>query len=159
MATRNLLRNVVLCSVLGLSLSTPLAAAPAADAGRFLERGGDPGTPWVSGGVGSDERDFMLSQYGSSYNLKLELAVTGGSYIGDVDVAISNAGGTPVLTARSRGPWFMTKLPPGSYRVKVSGYGRSFEQPVKVPARGLKTAVFQGWSAAEVSSAMRAAQQ
>ncbi|WP_200332968.1 hypothetical protein [Thiocystis violacea] len=150
------MRNTLLGLVLVLSASGAVAATGGA-AAQFLEQGGDPSMPWVSGGIGSDERAYMLSEYGPSYTLKLEFAVTNGSYLGDVDVVIAKPGGATLLTAHSRGPWFMTRIPAGDYRVKVSGYGRSFEQSVKVPARGLKTAVFNGWTEAGVSSAMRAA--
>ena len=137
-------------TVSGVGAATENAAA------RFLEQGGEPGTPWVSGGVGSDERQYMLGEYGSSYNLKLEFAVSDSSYLGGIDVVISKPAGGTVLTVHSRGPWLMTRLPPGDYRVRVTGYGRSVEQSLKVPARGLKSAVFKDWTEAEVSAALRA---
>jgi hypothetical protein len=103
----------------------------------------------VSGGVGIEER--MRETLADDYNLKLEFAVAQGNYLGDVSVRITNADGAVVMDAKSSGPWFLTKLPPGTYGVQASGFGETFEQTVQLPATGLHTLVFNQWTKAGVA--------
>jgi hypothetical protein len=139
---------------LGLPVLTPVAAQdlgvqPESD---FVTQGRDEGVPWLSGGVGIDERKRLMEK-ASDYNLKLEFAVAGGAYLGDVNVRIDEVGGNTALDVKSDGPWFMAKLPPGSYKVTVSGFDQTFEETVQVPASGMKTVVFNQWTKPEVREA------
>jgi hypothetical protein len=92
------------------------------------------GIPYVSGGIGLDEREALTSM-SADYNLKLSFAVTSGDYLGDVDIVIRAAGGTVVLEAVSEGPWFFTKLPAGKYNVTVKVMGQSQQRSVQVSAK------------------------
>ena len=91
--------------------------------------------PYLSGGVGLDERED-LSRMTRDYNLKLSFAVTGGDYLGDVAVEVRDAGGRMVLEAVSEGPWFFAKLPPGRYTVVVRATGKSQQKTVQLSGRG-----------------------
>ena len=91
--------------------------------------------PYLSGGVGLDERED-LSRMTRDYNLKLSFAATGGDYLGDVAVEVQDAGGRLVLEAVSEGPWFFTKLPPGRYTVVVRAAGKSQQKTVQLSGRG-----------------------
>lgn len=93
------------------------------------------GIPYVSGGVGLDERE-ALTHMSPHYNLKLTFAVTSGNYLGDVDIVIRDAGGKVVLESVSEGPWFLTKLPAGKYSVTVKVMGQTQQHSVQVSARG-----------------------
>jgi hypothetical protein len=137
------------------TLLTLAVAAGAAEETMTSEKpynqGSYQGTPWVSGGVGIEERNRMLETLADDYNLKLEFAVAQGNYLGDVSVRITNADGAVVMDAKSSGPWFLTKLPPGTYGVQASGFGETFEQTVQLPATGLHTLVFNQWTKAGVA--------
>jgi len=110
------------------------------------------GVPWLSGGVGKGERDYLMSQRADDFNLKLEFAAQSGAYLGDMRVTIAKPDGQVVVEALSKGPWFMTKLPAGTYKVEVSGYEKSYATSVNVPAVGLETLVFNQWPTPAVST-------
>jgi hypothetical protein len=134
---------VALSATLLFLLSTVAAAAP--DVPPY-ETGNYQGTPWVSGGAGVGSRDAMLEKFKDDYNLKLEFAVTDGNYLGDIQVTINTPDGGTVVSALSKGPWFMVSLPPGTYDVQASGYERTFTRSVTVPASGLETVIFNQWT-------------
>jgi hypothetical protein len=83
---------------------------------------------------------------------RLEFAAPSGAYLGDVQVTIAKPDGNVVVDAPSKGPWFMTKLPAGSYKVEVAGYDKSYAMSVNVPAAGLETLVFNQWPTSAVST-------
>jgi|GEM_PF-1789288 len=112
----------------------------------MLDSGTYQGTKWVSGGIGTGEREAMMAEYGDDYNLKLEFAVADGNYIGDVDVRIISSDDTTVMQTMSKHPWLMAQVPAGTYRIIVSGYGRTFEETVQVPLDGMETVVFNAWT-------------
>ena len=77
------------------------------------------GIPYVSGGIGFEERE-QLNAIGKNYNLKLVFAGKDGKWVSDINVEISDSSGKKVLNAASEGPWFFSKLPPGKYTVTVT---------------------------------------
>ena len=87
--------------------------------------------PYFSGGVGEEEID-LLRQVDGAYNVKLIFAATEGNYLSDVRVLIEDSQGTKVLEAVSEGPWFYTKLPPGTYKVLAQAEGRTQQQRAQV---------------------------
>ena len=87
--------------------------------------------PYFSGGVGEEEID-LLRQVDGAYNVKLIFAATEGNYLSDVRVLIEDSQGTKVLEAVSEGPWFYTKLPPGTYKVLAQAEGRTRQQRAQV---------------------------
>ena len=80
------------------------------------------GIPYLSGGVGLDERDALRAVSGE-YNLHVTFAQREGNYLSDVHVAIQNANGATLLETVPQGPWLFTKLPPGRYTV-IAGHQR-----------------------------------
>jgi hypothetical protein len=134
-----------------------IGVAVAADAAMSddqvpLDQGTYRGTPWISGGVGESAREALMNA-SDDYNLKLEFAVAEGNYLADVAVSINSLDGEPVLRAFSPGPWLMVKLPAGRYQVDANGFEKTFVQEVTVPAQGLETVIFNGWTKAGVAEA------
>ena len=97
------------------------------------------GIPYLSGGVGLEERAAMEAMSGQ-YNLKLEFAMVEGNYEGGVRVTLR---GPVSLDAVSEGPWFLVKVPPGTYKVTAESVGEVKTQTVTVGASGQKTVVFR----------------
>ena len=89
------------------------------------------GIPYVSGGVGAEERD-LLHPLGQEYNVKLIFAAQEGNYVADVSIAIVDGRGRKVLDAVSEGPWFYTQLPPGTYSVMAQVGGQTQQRTVQV---------------------------
>lgn len=100
------------------------------------------GVSYVSGGVGTDSIDH-LNTLASQFNLKLVFALNSGSYVSDVRVAIADAAGKPVVAATSDGPWFLTRLPAGNYRIVATLGGQAVQRQASVGAAGLRTVDFR----------------
>lgn len=142
---------IAAATLLALGLSVASAEEPSVGVKGMYDKGTYEGTPWISGGVGENERKYLLEHHAADNNLKLEFAVTDGTYLADVDVMIAKPGGEVVMKAHSKGPWFMTKLPAGEYRVQATGFDQTFDATVSVPATGLETVVFNQWTRGEVA--------
>jgi hypothetical protein len=114
--------NILFCSIL---LITGFAANSVAGEKDVLpvEQREYQGIPYVSGGVGSDERE-KLDAIGKNYSLKLVFAIKGGDYLADVKVEILDSSGKKVLDAVADGPWFFANIPPGKYTVTVTIMGK-----------------------------------
>ena len=93
------------------------------------------GIPHLSGGIGLDERE-ALRFLAKEYNLQLSFALKKGNYLSDIKVLITDDRGATVLAAISQGPWFITKLPAGTYRIRAETLGESLEQMVHAPQQG-----------------------
>jgi hypothetical protein len=96
----------------------------------------------ATGGVGFEERETLERDRG--YNLKVIVAMQGGQYLADVDVTILDAGGTPVVTARTNGPWLLAELPPGRYRLVADFRGASRTHDFSV-ARAQRQEIVLRW--------------
>lgn len=81
------------------------------------------GLAYMTGGVGTDEREIMQS-WGRDYNLKLAFAEMLGVYLSDVELWIEKDG-REMVHATANGPWFYIKLPPGRYTVKATYEGET----------------------------------
>jgi len=102
----------------------------------------DGSVPYVSGGVGTESID-RLNAIASRFNLKLVFALKSGDYLSGVGVAITDSAGLRLLETTSKGPWFLTQLPAGNYRVVASFSGVAQTQQVAVAAATLTTADFR----------------
>jgi hypothetical protein len=100
------------------------------------------GVSYVSGGVGTDSID-RLNSLASDFNLKLVFALTSGSYVSDVKVAIADAKGRTILDTTSDGPWLLTRLPAGNYQVVATLSGNAVRRQVAVGAAKLRTVDFR----------------
>lgn len=141
------LNLLAIATLTALPFATLAAPAPQFDPDYFSQ-GMSQGHPWVSGGIGKAERETLGQHLGEDYNLKLEFAREDGHYLAEVAVTIADPQGTPVVSAASPGPWFLTELPAGEYRVIASADGRTFERQVVLPEQGSRTLVFSGWQSA-----------
>ena len=99
---------------------------------------------YVSGGVGTDSLD-RLSSLARDFNLKLVFALKSGDYVSDVKVTIADAAGKQLLDTISEGPWFLAKLPAGTYQVAATFGGKAEKRTIAVDAKRLKTLDFR-WS-------------
>jgi hypothetical protein len=93
------------------------------------------GIPYVSGGIGLDERE-ALSATASEYNLKIVFALKEGNYLADASVLIKNAQGRTVLDAVSDGPWFYARLPAGQYAVTATMMEKANTETVQIKPAG-----------------------
>ena len=93
------------------------------------------GIPYVSGGIGLDERE-ALSAIASEYNLKIVFALKEGNYLADASVLIKNAQGRTVLDAVSDGPWFYARLPAGQYAVTATMMEKANTEKVQIKPAG-----------------------
>jgi hypothetical protein len=137
-----------------LAQTSPQSAPPTIQEQGELagqSQGSYEGNPYFSGGVGVEDRENIASTVQNKYNLKLEFARPNGAYLDHVKVHITDPQGRTVMDAVSVGPWFLTKLDPGTYKVSVHGFGQQFDRTVKVPAHGLQRVVFGGWKQAGVA--------
>ncbi len=98
--------------------------------------------PFVTGGVGADERADLQAKE-KDYNLKIVAAATSGDYLAGIRVMIESPDNKNVLEARMAGPILLAKLPPGTYTIKAN-YGSSTQtRAVSVPEQGLREAAFR----------------
>ena len=142
------MKNVMLVLAMGLALMTGSIAyagnQPAtmvACKTRLYEKGTIGSVPYLTGGVGQDER-VCLKPVEKDYNLKLVFAVKSGQYLASPMITVQDKNGKDVLHMRSDGPWFLAKLPAGEYKVIASRDGHQTEiEHVKV-GQGLNTAEF-----------------
>ena len=97
---------------------------------------------YVSGGVGLEALDRLDAMAGQ-YNLKLVFALNSGAYLSDVRVNIADAAGKPLVDTQSEGPWFLTKLPAGTYHIVASYAGSSEKRTVAVGPGRMRTVDFR----------------
>lgn len=109
--------------------AAPMAAAPAQGLPVDQETTVS-GTQVMCGGIGKDESDPTYA----SYSAKIEAAGGYGQWLGDNDLTI--AGNGQNIVAHCRGPWFMAKLAPGSYKVTVNHGTLSHTASLSVAASG-----------------------
>lgn len=90
------------------------------------------GITYLNGGVGQEEQDAMKAQR-ADYNLRLTFATQqSGAYRSDVQLDITDAKGTDLVSEANTGPMFFAKLPPGTYHISAAAQGKTFKRTVKV---------------------------
>lgn len=104
------------------------------------------GVPYISGGVGSDER-ATLNTMAKKDNLELSFALRNKDYLGGAKVLIKDAKDRVVLQATSNGPLFYTRLPEGAYTVLATANGKTQIHKVRIRDKG-RTMVFFAWKKA-----------
>jgi hypothetical protein len=125
---------VISFGVLSLTLASPAAAeGPAV---KMLNQ-----IPFVSGGVGIDEREALRTMTKAD-NLALSFALQNKEYLGGANVVIKDQHGKAVLQTASDGPLFFAKLPAGTYTIEATALGRTLAQTADVPAQGQMTLHF-----------------
>ena len=110
--------------VLAVSLSPAAFAAPTPQQQN--------GITYINGGVGQEEQTALKSQR-ADYNLLLTFATKqSGAYRSDVQLDITDAKGTNMLSVANTGPMFFAKLPAGTYRISAAAEGKTFKRTVKI---------------------------
>jgi len=97
---------------------------------------------YVSGGVGSDERDTMHAM-ARRFNVRLNVvSARTGEALSDVDVSVADERGTLRLRVRTEGPLLYMRLPRGRYQITAAYRGvmqtlsiRAGAQPVDAVVR------------------------
>lgn len=106
------------------------------------------GIAYVSGGVGHDEQQEMLSLR-KDYNLQLCFANRKtGEYRADILVTVKDANGVEVLSAMSDGPLFYARLPAGGYHVAALSDGMAQVRSVTLNKAGFRDLYFY-WDSEE----------
>lgn len=100
------------------------------------------GVSYVSGGVGADSI-ARLDSLAKDFNVKLVFALKSGNYVSDVRVMITDSAGKTRVDAIAQGPWFLIRLPAGSYQVAATFAERSIKQKVDIGSAKLKTMHFR----------------
>jgi hypothetical protein len=108
----------------------PRGAQIEGNGGIAFEEAVSQGIAYGSGGVGLGERKAMKG-IEKKYNLKLIFAAASGEYVASVKVVVAQ-GGARVLEVVSEGPWFLVKLPEGTYQVTATWEGESQVRDVKM---------------------------
>lgn len=103
------------------------------------------GVSYVSGGVGADSI-ARLDSLVKDFNVKLVFALKSGNYVSDVKVMVTDSAGKTRVDAISQGPWFLIRLPAGSYQIAATFEGRGIKQKVDIGSAKLKTMDFR-WDA------------
>lgn len=110
----------------------------------------DAPVPFISGGVGADERATMTHEAAvQGYNLKIITAAVDGAYLAGIDVRIADHQGATVLHATMDGPWLLAKLPAGRYDVTVDDGVRKQTRKVNIVAGAKREAIFRWQRAAD----------
>lgn len=86
------------------------------------------------GGIGVRERE-AIETLAPDYDLVLTFANSGGHYLADVRVRISDEQGRPVLAAGCDAPMLLVRLPPGRYAVSALAGGQEVRRQVAVSGR------------------------
>jgi hypothetical protein len=122
--------------MLVLSPTPTMAASMSQDVvtGLMINQGEMNGIPFMSGGVGVEERAAMRQMAGK-YNTKFIFSTFSGCYLADVKVTVSAAGGKTLLDLTANGPWVYAKLPEGQYDVTTVVEGKKEVHKVAVGSK------------------------
>ena len=133
------LKRITAAVALLLASTALVSVAYTADEEAVRSSGG---ISYVSGGVGAPSTD-RLSALAKDFNLKLVFALKSGDYVSGVDVTIADAAGKTLLKAKSEGPWFLTRLPAGNFKIAATLDGKTETRTVAVGAEKLRTVDFR----------------
>ncbi|AIY43901.1 putative exported protein [Collimonas arenae] len=89
---------------------------------------------YMSGGIGLDE-STLIQQEAKNYPLELEFLIKASpkdEYAADIHVKISDASNKVVLDAVSKGPFFLAKLPAGSYHLEAAKNGQVKDHKIAI---------------------------
>ncbi len=131
------------CAALLLGIAMLLSFSNVHSADARVQTSG--GITYVSGGVG-DDSIAKLEALARDFNVKLVFALQSGNYVSDVKVVIADAKGKTLVDATSAGPWFLVKLPAGSYQVVATFEGKTVKRAVTAGKAKLQTVDFR-WAA------------
>jgi hypothetical protein len=114
------------------SSSAPTPGGGAEPSIAALQPRTENGVTYVCGGVGKEEASYMKKEAGK-HDLALTFAAKDGEFLADVNVAIMDAKGNPVLETRCGGPMMLVDLPRrGTYRIHAETAGHGIDRTVSV---------------------------
>lgn len=108
--------------------------------------------PYLSGGVGVEERDRLKSMAADD-NLALSFSLVNGHYLGGAEVTIKDHNGKELIEAAADGPLFFAKLPAGHYIVEATAMGKTITRAVNIPANG-QAHIFFAWAGSDHDRSM-----
>jgi hypothetical protein len=114
-----------------LTLAAFAATAQAQSAEKALTQNG---VTFIAGGIGIDSQARLKARE-SEFNLKLVFTLTEGSYLSDVSVALKDASGRTLVEHVADGPFFMARLPAGTYAVTATYEGKSQTRKVNISSK------------------------
>jgi hypothetical protein len=117
---------VILALPAALVLSQPLHSWARNTNSGIVNGKTDDGYPYMSGGVGIEERDTMRKE-AKGYDLDLAFTDRAGHFLSDVSVTIIDMHGNQIVDTSTAGPWFYIALPDGKYDVKAT-YDNQIEE-------------------------------
>ncbi len=127
-----------------------LAGATALACGAFLtaamaqdiEQQTSNGVPYVTGGVGSEQRQ-ALQELAPQYNVKMTFADRStGDYRSGVALEVRDMRGNVRLRTEDAGPMLYAQLPPGRYHVTANVDGQQQQRTITVGRGGGKATAF-----------------
>jgi hypothetical protein len=139
---------IAAATALLLASATLVPVAYTADEEAVRSSGG---ISYVSGGVGTASTD-RLNSLAKDFNLKLVFASKSGDYLSGVDVTIADAAGKTLVNAKSEGPWFLTRLPAGNFKIAATFDGKTESRTIAVGGENCGPSI----SAGQPSDAKRA---
>ncbi len=119
------IRSVLLTAIFTASIAFPALA-------EDLQPVQSGNVTYISGGVGSDERNALQAAK-KDYNLHIMNSAASGEFTTDDTLSITGNGQT-LVTASNVGPLFYAKLPPGTYTVTATIADRQKQQKITVSA-------------------------
>jgi hypothetical protein len=96
------------------------------------------GIVFVSGGIGETAQAQLLARE-KEFNLKLVFSLVEGNYVSDTRVEVRDAAGRVVIAHVCEGPFFLARLPAGTYSLTAAYDGQSQARKVSVVAGHLRT--------------------
>jgi hypothetical protein len=125
---------------------SPPKAQPPSSAIRAQPKS-ENGFTYLCGGVGSDESAYM-KRAAKNYDLMSTFATRDGSYIADVNIAISDKSGKATLQTTCSGPIMLVKFPrAGTYSIRAEAGGSVQTKTAQVPAKGSTRSIVFVWPA------------
>lgn len=134
------IRTVVATSLLALASALAVPGRAESEPPRIETEGA---IAYLSGGI-SEEGQGEVLELGRDFNLRVVFTLASGEYLVDVSVKVPDARGLPLLETVAQGPFFIAKLPPGTYRITASLNGQPSERSASVGARGQQV-VYLRW--------------
>jgi hypothetical protein len=124
------MRRYLQLATIAAALFTPALTARAVD------------VPYISGGVGVEERDGLRARE-RDYNLKIVTSAKSGDYLSRVRIVIESASKEQMLETTMEGPILLVKLPPGPYTIRATAGSQTQSQTVTVAGEGLRQVDFR----------------
>ena len=119
-------------------LATIVVPSVGAAQEEILAPGFSNGIPYLSGGIGDEERE-AIEHARKDYNVKIVLTETAGAYVSNVNLELATILGEPILALSGAGPLVLIQLPPGTYLITADYDGRKTQRRFDVKDNAAQT--------------------